>query len=392
MLECAACPRTRRRPLAHGRRAEREASERPSIRGVPRGCRDSSMRAARALSLLWILAATSACPQPARAQTADPPAPQGSMTDRFDAAWAAYVATTDPASLQPDCQAARFDPDPAQPYRGTVVMIHGFAACPQQYFDLAPELQARGWRVLLPLLPGHGRSYSDPDADEFSRFATSQDWQPRWDALAAHVNGMLALVAGEKVIVGHSLGAATSLYLNLQAPALYDRHLLVTPFLDPPLAWLTRPVIVAAEHIPGLREIELTSPAGTPCRERRAAGFAGTCHYQVKHLGALKHLADTVWDWLQQPTLEVRVQVIWTQGDGVVGQGRTRELLDWHQPGAPVAMCHFGKDVPHQILSRYEHPGQPMPWLESFTALAAGFILDGATRPARPSGDLVPCI
>lgn len=44
----------------------------------------------------------------------------------------------------------------------SVVLLHGFTNCPIQYERLGEELFARGWNVVVPRFPGHGRADRDP--------------------------------------------------------------------------------------------------------------------------------------------------------------------------------------------------------------------------------------
>ena len=82
----------------------------------------------------------------------------------FVSAWDAFVheqISSAPHGLQQDCVPRRFPSTaPNSTYKGVAVLFHGFSACPQQYFQLAPRLAAEGYDVLLPLTPGHGNNYS----------------------------------------------------------------------------------------------------------------------------------------------------------------------------------------------------------------------------------------
>jgi hypothetical protein len=78
---------------------------------------------------------------------ADAPSP-GSL----DAAWTDYLSKLDSSSIQPNCFPKRVSPPSGTATQGTVILIHGYTACPQQFFAWADELAGRGYEVLMPLL------------------------------------------------------------------------------------------------------------------------------------------------------------------------------------------------------------------------------------------------
>ena len=72
--------------------------------------------------------------------------------------WESYVArVTAEAPLQEGCAPTRVSPPQGVRAKGVVALFHGFTACPQQFVDVAADLAASGFEVLLPLLPGNGR-------------------------------------------------------------------------------------------------------------------------------------------------------------------------------------------------------------------------------------------
>ena len=86
-----------------------------------------------------------------------------------------------------------------------LVLVHGLGGAASNWVELAPEL-VRRYRVLVPDLPGHGRSSPLPAAPTLSPFA---------DLLAA-------LIAREDMapaaVIGHSLGGVVALRLALRHP------------------------------------------------------------------------------------------------------------------------------------------------------------------------------
>ena len=91
---------------------------------------------------------------PALLPPPSPPPPDGSAA--YVAAWDAYVRAISqrPTGVQPGCMPMRF---PARSsYRGVILVLHGFADCPQSMALLGPPLAAAGFDALFPLAFAHG--------------------------------------------------------------------------------------------------------------------------------------------------------------------------------------------------------------------------------------------
>jgi carboxylesterase len=122
----------------------------------------------------------------------------------------------------------------AEPFSGGtgnigVLLVHGFTGSPRSLRPWAEDLVARGYRVELPLLPGHGTRWEDMERTDWT------DWygaaEAAFDALAAEVDtvavcalsmgGSLALeLAANRpvaalVLVNPSVGTADKRFLIL---------------------------------------------------------------------------------------------------------------------------------------------------------------------------------
>jgi pimeloyl-ACP methyl ester carboxylesterase len=86
-----------------------------------------------------------------------------------------------------------------------LVLVHGLGGCAANWVDVAPQL-ARKRRVLVPELPGHGRSEPLAAVPNLAVFAD------RLGLVAEH-EAMLPAA-----FVGHSLGAVVALRLALRRP------------------------------------------------------------------------------------------------------------------------------------------------------------------------------
>lgn len=103
-----------------------------------------------------------------------------------------------------------------------VLLFHGYNDSPQSLVPLAERLQAAGWTVRLPLLPGHGRSLEAFDA-----------WTPV--ELLAHAREEYAALRARHatvVVGGLSMGGALACWLAAETDA--DGVLLYAPMLFVP--------------------------------------------------------------------------------------------------------------------------------------------------------------
>ena len=84
-----------------------------------------------------------------------------------------------------------------------LVLLHGLFGSSANWLGIARSLAA-DWRVIVPDLRNHGRSFHDPDVS--------------YPALAADVVALLDILhIDQAVLVGHSMGAKTAMWLSLTA-------------------------------------------------------------------------------------------------------------------------------------------------------------------------------
>jgi len=107
--------------------------------------------------------------------------------------------------------------------RGAALLLHGFGDTPQTLAYLAAHLNAQGWAVRAPLLPGHGRS--------LRAFAESR--AEHWLSAAREELTAMRARHGRVALVGLSMGGALATILAAEqsdTPALA----LVAPYLSMP--------------------------------------------------------------------------------------------------------------------------------------------------------------
>jgi alpha-beta hydrolase superfamily lysophospholipase len=315
----------------------------------------------------------------------DPYAPPPEGTDSvavFYSRWVNYLDRVDPGSLQNDCRPRLVEPDRSVPYRGTVVLLHSFTACPQQFFELSELLALQGFRSMLILLPGHGRQFEEAAGDNLRGLSSDRNWEKKYAGLAAEVNGIMAYAEGDRVIGGLSAGGAASLYINSQAAELYDRHILFAPFFAPSPGSASDQTGSATSPTPIVSSAAV-SLFGTKqaCLEKRGQGRAGICDYQEKHLAALNALGRSNLETVRESPLTVRLQLVGVEKDTVVSNIDIGEFLRLQEKTDQTSACFFPDGVPHEMISQYEFPGVEMYWMDSLLNGSIGFITVGQRFP-----------
>ena len=124
------------------------------------------------------------------------------------------------------------------------LLLHGFTGSPWEMRPLADALAARGLRVLVPLLPGHGHAPEDME------YADRHDWQ------AAAESAFASLANHRRVFVGGlSMGALLGLLLAAGHPDRVAALALLAPALR-----FRGPAMALLRLARGLPLLELARP------------------------------------------------------------------------------------------------------------------------------------
>lgn len=308
--------------------------------------------------------------------------------DAFDAGWQAYLDWESELPFQDGCAPFVRAVDDGVEYRGTVVFLHGFSACPQQYYEFADLLAAAGYRSLVPLLPGHGRPWPAIDRDDSGALPGPLSWRRAYEAFADRINRIMADAAGERVIAGLSGGGAAALYLNDRARGLYDRNLVMAPFLSIAGGRTVNGATVIAGAIPALNQLSAT-PFGSAhsCIAKRREGKASYCKWQIRHVAGMRALGTDVRRRLAAQPLAVRMQIVGVSNDDSVSNVRIAELIAAQTGTRSTSACFYPAGVPHSMFSRFDHPGEDMYWLAEFHAAALAFLIAGDAFPTAAGDD-----
>ncbi|MEO6316280.1 MAG: alpha/beta hydrolase [Chitinophagaceae bacterium] len=107
-----------------------------------------------------------------------------------------------------------------QPVNGngkTILLLHGKNFSGYYWKEVIPVLQARGYRVIVPDLPGFGRS-------------GKPDLHYSFHMLSAINKSLLdSLNIGQVIVIGHSMGGMLAIRFTLLFPAVTDKLILENP-------------------------------------------------------------------------------------------------------------------------------------------------------------------
>eukprot|EP00427_Karlodinium_veneficum_P043955 CAMPEP_0169267006 /NCGR_PEP_ID=MMETSP1016-20121227/46809_1 /TAXON_ID=342587 /ORGANISM="Karlodinium micrum, Strain CCMP2283" /LENGTH=589 /DNA_ID=CAMNT_0009351167 /DNA_START=82 /DNA_END=1851 /DNA_ORIENTATION=- len=171
------------------------------------------------------------------------------------------------------------------------ILMHGFLSCPGMWFRVVPRLLAAGFRVMLPVLPGHGRAPIEVAPNKFkdvlSEMPTSSHEYVAFASALGHLVRQFKKEhpSGVVVAAGHSLGGAVTSMYAMENPDVVDRVLLLNPmfglnfgFIDNVANWLPDTVL----------------SKGASCEKQRDRSSGGICQFALKHVSAMVDFAYVV--------------------------------------------------------------------------------------------------
>ncbi|HUB06211.1 MAG TPA: alpha/beta fold hydrolase [Myxococcales bacterium] len=226
-------------------------------------------------------------------------------------------------------------PDPTQAFRleaggPRCLLLHGFTGTPAELRYLGERLQARGFDVLAPCLPGHGRDFrTDCGAD---------DW------LAAARQALDSCAGGVR-IAGLSMGALLGVLLAAERPDRVTALALLAPAvrLQRPslaVARLVRRLPLLARLLPSIPKFGGSDVRDPGARAYVPAGARVPLH-GLAELAALGERALAAAPRVRCPALVALGEL-----DGTIDNAAARELA--HRLGGPTELLALPESA-HQV-------------------------------------------
>ena len=280
----------------------------------------------------------------------------------------------------------------ATAYRETALLYHGFSACPQQYFALAPLLAAQGFDVLLPLTPGHGNAlntsgipsaghciYGCDHAEQVDNTAGLPNTTVGYALFVRRMNGVMRAATGERVVAGLSLGGALAAAAANSDLDIFARALIMNPLLK-----LSNAIEDYGEQlidlVPGVRQ--MYAGWGHECTMERQRGRGGICTFRVDQAAAARNFGyDTLRNTLPAaPGSDITV--IYDHKDNTVSTAEARNL----SAAANASRCVLNF-TQHSFLSTYDDLGVNKWWLNEVSCRIVDYLANAVPFPAVAARD-----
>ena len=234
----------------------------------------------------------------------------------------------------------------AEHAREGVLLLHGFGDTPQTLGYLAGELHSRGYGVLAPLLPGHGRT--------LQAFARSRG--DEWIAAAREAHGELTRRHDRVAIVGLSMGGALAATVAAREKEL-RALVLLAPYLDAPTA-VRR--LAAARHLVGATTSYVAASDERsildPAERARSLGYRTATPRLLYELVGIADRGRAALGLVTAPTL-----IIQSRQDGRVAPavaeralqalGSSVKQLEWLDGCGHVITVDYQRDRVAQLVS-----------------------------------------
>jgi len=335
--------------------------------------------------------------------------------------------TSNPDGFNAKCEP--FVKEPAGTSRGLVLLSHGYTACPNFWALLTPQLLAKGWTVMAPLLPGHGRNPKIQSNGSSSYIVTdySADLPLRGEEYETYSKELMVIAgkyktanSGKKMVLnGISHGGSIALYLAMNGEVgTWDRIQLMNPMLAPPTSMgadfglsFLRYIIPQALPVWGFltdnrmtwgEDCDRTRWPGDP----RKGGTGGICQFNLENFrgvlefgnvvegdarqraakmgvftGGLIDRIKGIWDLLKHKTWEIatnpdkpptnlRVQLLTTSNDNSISNERVHFMAAAMRklvvPDAGSRYCSMDAPLGHTYINPPDKPVDlDMWWLDS---------------------------
>lgn len=282
--------------------------------------------------------------------------------------WLARLQQEQLMPLQAACHSFALRPSTTQPKRGNIVLLHGFTACPQQFEDQAPLWAAAGYQVFVPVLPGHGRPpqrQGDRWQDDLSDMPDEAHYQ-RYQTFAKEIGQLLASEPGLNLISGLSLGGSIAVSAFAQAPTVFDRALIVTPFMDVPFPQ-NLALFPANAVLPDF--VRSWDPS---CELERAAGRNGYCQYTISQVRASQHLGQD-----SQNSLRAEYRPVQWVGVALDKAVSNLAMIRTAKQMPQTHLCFYPSQANHSLVSPYDGIDKERFWIKALTRDSLAFLQNG---------------
>lgn len=197
--------------------------------------------------------------------------------------------------------------------RPSVILVHGFVGSPFDFKNLAQELRQKGFRVVIPCVPGQSRS-------DFAYFRGRYKACDYVDWLQALIEKERALTGKKPFLVGFSMGGTLSLIMASKKRV--DRVVLIAPFFDLPEQGLSSVVSRLGWLFPVFPKMENGKINDTEAKSKYIPGSMLLSIPAFRILTRLTKMAENAVSDISQPGL-----VICSRNDRVASYSRIQAAI-----------------------------------------------------------------
>jgi len=258
-------------------------------------------------------------------------------------------------------------------YRGSIMLLHGFTACPQQFEKLVPILTSRGYTVFSPVLPGHGYKFEGSNDYVEDLPTRAEDYR----VFAREMHQVMQASQGEKVLFGMSLGGGVAAFIG--SLGNYDRSLLAAPLIS--AGRFINQFLSAANLLPISRHRELSWGEG--CQTERAVGRAGICSFSPAILAGARDLGQAHEQEASHDGLRVKdMQIVFVEEDSAVSTDAILNLaIDYGMDKTSSKVCGMDAAMGHSFLSPYDDVHLNKYWIDEVNEKIANYLTKGQPLP-----------
>ncbi|MFN8671239.1 MAG: alpha/beta fold hydrolase [Candidatus Sericytochromatia bacterium] len=251
---------------------------------------------------------------------------------------------------------------------GSVVLFHGYSACPQQFNKIADILAKKNYNVFVPLLPGHGKTQvkvSGKLIDDSSGLPETSSVY-LYDNFAHSIGALLKDEQGSKVVSGLSVGGVVATKVMLDYPEVYDRGILFAPFFN--ASGVLSALIPAVNTIVPNKRMSW----GNECEFKRTLGRAGYCDFKIENIAAARKFGTETLKHVS--LIKKPIQIVGVESDPAASNSAIADAVK-NMPNSKG--CFLEKGTPHSMLSKEDNPTNPMFWLKPVEDQLVDFVSTG---------------
>lgn len=296
--------------------------------------------------------------------------------------WERYLDSVKKIDFQKGCEPRKYTPPKGVEAKGKILLVHGFTACPQQFFEWSEVLSKRGIVVYLFTLPGHGLKKHKDGKDNFFAIPKHNKYD-EYEKLTEVMNRVAMSDELPSTVGGLSVGGAVAMQAAAMASTPYDKLILISPFFKMPNFLQRHLAGPIAGNLPLLKNKQVGWGPG--CHEELRRGRVGICDFTISQVYTAQVYGKHVISVANRLSSLTKAQVLGVEKDTGADNGAIKQIAHIMGFGkdAQVSSCFYPQGANHSLFSRFDGPDENKFWLATLLEDASNFVENGAQVPAQ---------